>query len=156
MLGLRWCVGFFSSCHTQGLLSSCGTQASHCSGFSCFGAQALGQRRFSGCGTWTQQLWLLGSITQAQKLWCMGCSSMARGIFSDQGSNLCLLHWQVDSLPLSHQGSTPSANFPYYIWILLCTVMAISCSMYSTTEHMVSALKENRKTGQAGDRDIYP
>ena len=32
---------------------------------------------------------------------------MACGIFSDLGSNLCLLHWQVDSLPLSHQGSPP-------------------------------------------------
>ena len=31
--------------------------------------------------------------------------SMARGIFLDQGSNPCLLHWQVDSLPLSPQGS---------------------------------------------------
>ena len=27
------------------------------------------------------------------------------GIFPTQGSNLCLLHWQVDSLPLSHQVS---------------------------------------------------
>ena len=26
----------------------------------------------------------------------------------DQGSNPCLLHWQVDSLPLSHQGSPPA------------------------------------------------
>ena len=25
--------------------------------------------------------------------------------FLDQGSNACLLHWQADSLPLSHQGS---------------------------------------------------
>ena len=32
-----------------------------------------------------------------------GCS-VACGIFLDQGSNPCLLHWQVDSLPLSHQG----------------------------------------------------
>ena len=31
--------------------------------------------------------------------------SMARGIFSDQRSNLCLLHWQADSLQLSHQES---------------------------------------------------
>ena len=30
---------------------------------------------------------------------------MARGIFPDQGSNPCLLHWQADSLPLSHQRS---------------------------------------------------
>ena len=34
----------------------------------------------------------------------LSCSA-ACGIFLDQGSNLCLLHWQVDSLPLSHQGS---------------------------------------------------
>ena len=27
------------------------------------------------------------------------------GIFPDQGSNPCLLHWQADSLPLSHLGS---------------------------------------------------
>jgi len=31
--------------------------------------------------------------------------SMACGILPDQGSNLCLLHWQADSLPLSSQGS---------------------------------------------------
>ena len=28
-----------------------------------------------------------------------------QGIFLDQGSNPHLLPWQVDSLPLSHQGS---------------------------------------------------
>ena len=31
--------------------------------------------------------------------------SVACGIFQDQGSNPCLLHWQADSLPLSHQGN---------------------------------------------------
>ena len=34
--------GLLSSCGKQGLLSSCGVRASHCGGFSCFGAQALG------------------------------------------------------------------------------------------------------------------
>ena len=34
----------------------------------------------------------------------LGCFA-AYGVFSDQGSNPCLLHWQADSLPLSHQGS---------------------------------------------------
>ena len=34
----------------------------------------------------------------------LSCST-ACGIFPDQGWNLCLLNWQVDSLPLSHQGS---------------------------------------------------
>ena len=31
--------------------------------------------------------------------------STACGIFPTQESNPCFLHWQVDSLPLSHQGS---------------------------------------------------
>ena len=39
----------------------------------------------------------------------LSCST-ACGIFPDQGSNLCLLHWQVDSLSLSHEGSF-RANF---------------------------------------------
>ena len=34
-----------------------------------------------------------------------GCHALLQGIFLTQGSNLCLLHWQEDSLPLSHQGS---------------------------------------------------
>ena len=36
-------------------------------------------------------------------------SSSACGIFLDRGLNPCLLHWQVDSLLLSHQGNpTPT------------------------------------------------
>ena len=31
--------------------------------------------------------------------------SLAFEVFPDQGLNLCLLHWQADSLPLSHQGN---------------------------------------------------
>ena len=31
--------------------------------------------------------------------------SATRGIFPDQGSNPCPLHWQADSQPLRHQGS---------------------------------------------------
>ena len=41
MLSLH-CWAEFSSCHEQGLLSSCGAWASHCSGFSCCGAVTLG------------------------------------------------------------------------------------------------------------------
>ena len=39
----------------------------------------------------------------------LSCSA-ACGIFPDQGSNPCPLHWQADSQPLCHQGSPP---FPF-------------------------------------------
>ena len=42
-----------------------------------------------------------GSVVVAHRLSC----SVACGIFLDQGLNPCPLHWQVDSLPLRHQGS---------------------------------------------------
>ena len=32
----------------------------------------------------------------------VGCHFLLQGIFLTQGSNPCLLHWQVDSLPLTH------------------------------------------------------
>ena len=41
----------------------------------------------------------------------VGCHFLLQGIFLNQGSNLhflCLLHWQADSSPLSHQGSPNS------------------------------------------------
>ena len=38
--------------------------------------------------------------------------SAACGIFPDQGSNPCPLHWQADSQPLRHQGS------PQYIFLM--------------------------------------
>ena len=42
-----------------------------------------------------------GAVVEAHGLSC----SAAREIFPCQGSNSCLLHWQLDSLLLSHQGS---------------------------------------------------
>ena len=62
------------------LLSTFSVQASHCSGFFCCGAQALGLR---------------ASEVVAYGL---GCSVACR-IFLAQGSNPCLLHWQVDFSP---------------------------------------------------------
>ena len=37
--------------------------------------------------------------------------SVACGIFPDQGSNPCPLHWQADSQPLCHQGSPRNMDF---------------------------------------------
>ena len=35
-----------------------------------------------------------------------GCHFLLQGIFLTQGSDPCLLHWQANSLPLSHLGRT--------------------------------------------------
>ena len=42
-----------------------------------------------------------GSVVVAHRPSC----SAACGIFPDQGSNPCPLHWQADSQPLHHQGN---------------------------------------------------
>ncbi|XP_070244028.1 zinc finger protein 793 isoform X4 [Bos mutus] len=55
MLGLHCCARAFSSCNEWGLPSSCGVRASHCSGFSCCGAQGL-EHRLSNCGARSQLL----------------------------------------------------------------------------------------------------
>ena len=48
-----------------------------------------------------------GSVVVAHEPSC----SAACGIFPDQGSNPCPLHWQADSQPLCHQGSPPYYHF---------------------------------------------
>ena len=62
-----------------------GAQASHYRGLS---LRSTGSRR-------------AGSVIVAHGPTC----SVACGIFPDQGSNPCPLHWQADSQPLRHQGS---------------------------------------------------
>ena len=51
-----------------------------------------------------------GSVIVAHGPTC----SAACGIFPDQGSNPCPLHWQADSQPLCHQGS-PLGRFIYTV-----------------------------------------
>ena len=84
--------GFFSSFRGWGLLSGCSAQASRCGAFSCCEAQALERVGFSSRGSQALERRLRGGAATC-------------GIFPDQGSNPCPLHWQVDSSPLSHQGS---------------------------------------------------
>ena len=47
--------------------------------------------------------------------------STACGIFPDQGLNLCPLHWQADSLPLSYQGY-PDDFLYFYVSTLFSLV----------------------------------
>ena len=98
------CMGFLYLPRTGATLCCC-VQASHCSGISCCGTQALGMwasvavvHRLSWCGSLALTA---GSVVVVHGLSC----SMIHGIFLDQGSNPCPLHWQVDSYPQGHQGS---------------------------------------------------
>ena len=59
-----------------------------------------------------------GSVVVAYGSSC----SAACGIFPDQGSNLCPLHWQAGSQPLRHQGSP-------WVWFLnkpYCVVYTVT------------------------------
>ena len=65
---------------------------------------SLVKRGISGAwatGAVIPRLWSTGSAVVAHGLGCPG----ACVIFSDHGSNPYLPRWQVDSVPLSHQGS---------------------------------------------------
>ena len=54
-----------------------------------------------------QRLWSTGSVVVAHGL---GCSVACRILLALE-LNPCLLHWQVDSLPLNHQ---ESPGFQFY------------------------------------------
>ena len=91
MLGLRFCARAFSSCGKRGplFIAVRGPLL----------LRSTGSRR-------------TGSVIVAHGPSC----SVACGIFPDQGSNPCPLHWQADSQPLCHQGSPRTVLF--YEWII--------------------------------------
>ena len=85
VLGLRFCARAFSSCSKRGplLIAVRGLSLSRP-----LLLRSTGSRR-------------AGSVIVAHRPSC----SVACGIFPDQSSNPCPLHWQADSQPLRHQGS---------------------------------------------------
>ena len=89
MLGLRFCARAFSSCGKRGplFIAVCGPLTIAAS---LVAEHRLQTHRLSSCGS-------------------RASCSAACGIFPDQGSNPCPLHWQADSQPLRHQGS-PQAH----------------------------------------------
>ena len=91
-----------------GLLSGCSPWAFHCGGFSYCKARSLGH---AGSVVLASRLQSSGSGVVTHGLSC----SVACGIFPGQGSNTHLLHWQADSLPLSHQGSLTVGVFIQYL-----------------------------------------
>ena len=60
-----------------------------------------------------------GSVIVAHSPRC----SAACGIFPDQDSNPCPLHWQADSQPLRHQGSPKWLIFNHIFWLILIIII---------------------------------
>ena len=99
VLGLHCCVGFSLVVTSRGY-SLVVVHRLLIVEPACWGAWAsvVAAYELSSC---CSGFWSTGSVVVACGLSC----SAACGFFLDQGSNLCLPHWQVASLPLSHQGS---------------------------------------------------
>ena len=110
------CAGFLQSWRAGATLC-CGAWGSHCGGFSCYGAQALGtwasvvashglqqlqHLGFSSCGVWAQQLWHMGSracrplvvACRLQQLWLMDSREQAQQL------------WHTGLVALWHVGSS--------------------------------------------------
>ena len=69
----------------------------------------------SECSVMSDSLGLMGSFLRPWDFPCtstrLGCRFLLWAIFLTQRLKLCLLYWQTDSLPLSHQGSPPLVGF---------------------------------------------
>ena len=98
MLGLCFCVRAFSSCGKRGPLFIAVRRPLTVAPLL---LRSTGSRR-------------TGSVVVAHGPSC----SAACGIFPDQGSNPCPLHWQADSQPLRHQGS-PGSDFLLWLFSVL-------------------------------------
>ena len=68
----------------------------------------------NSCLSFLQPFWLLSPWDFPGTNTGVGCYFLLQGIFLTQELNLHLLHWQADSLPQSHPGS--SNLLPNSIW----------------------------------------
>ena len=104
VLGHRFCARAFSSCGKRGPL------------FIAVRGLSL---------SWPLLLQGTGSRRTGSVVVAHGCRcSAACGIFPDQGSNPCPLHWQADSQPLHHQGS-PMCLFELWFSLVICPVVGL-------------------------------
>ena len=77
--------------------------------------------------------------------------SAACGIFPDQGSNPCPLHWQADSQPLRHQGSPNMSKFD-----LMTSIPPQSCLFSSENCNALLWNKRNQVSSSTPTSDLAP
>ena len=89
-----------------------------------------------------------GSVVVAHGPSC----SAACGIFSDQGSNPCPLHWQADCQQLRHQGS-PEVLFLFkLVWVFLATKQILTRTPGVSVTLLPCALRGMRGAMSGTDR----
>ena len=69
----------------------------------------------------------------------LGSHSLLQRIFLTQGSNSCLLHWQVDSLPLSHLGSL--------------FILTAACKLLSQNQSLIKSYQTMKR--HEGSLNVY-
>ena len=75
---------------------------------------AVAHQASQSMGIFWQEYW---SEKKKKKNTGVGCHFLLQGTLPTQESNLHLLHWQADSLPLSHHGS-PISSFASYMLLI--------------------------------------
>ena len=144
VLGLHCCTWSFSSCGEQELLfvAVCGFLITVASLIVEHGLQARGLQQLQHVGSVVvaHGLQSTGSVVVAHGLSCY----VACGIFPDQGSNPCPLHWQADSQSLCHQGS-PLKHFQLLKYGMNATtkkfpIDSVQSDYYNVFNHLLTSL----------------
>ena len=131
---------------------------------------AVASRGYSNCGAWAshRRAWVLGcmgSVAGAPQLQStdsvvvahgLSCSATC-GIFPDQGKNPCLLHWQADSLPLSHWGGPELKVYNElltcmytYMFVYVCVYQSVNQSIYGFLGGSPLKVSNARDAGDVG------
>ena len=138
-----WLCWVFVAVHRLSLaVVSRGYSSLQCAGFSLSWLLLLwsmGFRRagFSSCGSWAQQLWLVGSRAQAQQLWCKGLVAPQHVGSSRARVQTCvpsigrriLNRWATrEALGLHYFLSTMFCSFQYTGLALVWSILSLSIS----------------------------